>query len=127
MKVKLVRPGLAEQWGRARRLVVAAVIVLGLSAVAAELAARFIFGLSPLVYSRPPHPVLFAADEVAPAQRLSALADAPGGPAALGYRPDGLAFEVEQDAPPPASMTTFSDFLFDHKLARYAAADVDRL
>jgi hypothetical protein len=34
--------------------------VLALTAAAAELMARYIFNLSPLVYTRPPHPVLFA-------------------------------------------------------------------
>src|SRR5262249_32971449 len=55
------------------------------------------------------------------------LYDAPGGPASLGYWPDGLAFHVDPDEPAPGSMTTLSDFLFDHKLSRYSAADVDRL
>jgi hypothetical protein len=92
----------------------------------AELVARTIFGLSPLVYKRPFHPLFVAADWVAPA-RLSALSDAPGGPASLGYRPDGLTFHTDPEAPAPASMTTLSDFLFDHNLSRYSADDVDRL
>src|SRR5262249_62202884 len=97
-----------------------------LSAITAELVARHIFDLSPLVYTRPPHPVLVVGDQTAPA-KLSALYDAPGGPTSLGYWPDGVAFQVDPDAPAPASMTTLSDFLFEHKLSRYSAADVDRL
>ena len=116
----------ASLWARACQFVVGGFIVVALSAAAAELIARHVFGLSPLVYTRPPHPVLVTADQVPPA-RLSKLRDAPGGPASLGYRPDGLAFQADPDAPPPASMTTLSDFLFDHVLSRYSADDVDRL
>jgi hypothetical protein len=115
-----------ELWGRTCRLVVGTAIVLAVSVVMAEVVARYVFGLSPFVYTRPVHPVFIAADQTAPA-RLSALYDAPGGPAALGYWPDGLAFKNDLDAPAPASMTTLSDFLFDHKLSRYSADDVDRL
>lgn len=116
----------SERWGRTCRAVVETFIVLAISIVVAELVARYLFGLSPLVYTRPPHPLLVIGDQFAPAT-LSDLADAPGGPISLGYRPDGLAFQVDPQAQAPASMTTLSDFLFDHKLSRYSAADVDRL
>jgi hypothetical protein len=115
-----------DLWGRTCRLVVGTAIVLAFSVVMAELVARYVFDLSPLVYSRPFHPVFVSGDQTAPA-RLSALYDAPGGPASLGYWPDGLTFHEDPDAPAPASMTTLSDFLFDHKLSRYSADDVDRL
>ena len=113
-------------WARICQSVVAGVIVLALTAAAAELMARYIFNLSPLVYTRPPHPVLFVGDQTPPA-KLSALFDAPGGPASLGFWPDGLSFHTDPTAPPPGSMTTLSDFLFEHKLSRYSADDVDRL
>ena len=113
-------------WARICQSVVAGVIVLALTAAAAELMARYIFKLSPLVYTRPPHPVLFAGDQAPPA-KLSTLYDAPGGPASLGYWPDGLSFHTDPAAPPPGSMTTLSDFVFEHKLSRYSADDVDRL
>ena len=116
----------AALWARTCQFVVGSFIVVALSGIAAELIARHIFDLSPLVYTRPPHPVLFTGDQVPPA-KLSELYNAPGGPASLGYLPDGLAFRADPDAPPPASMTTLSDFLFDHKLSRYSADDVDRL
>ena len=116
----------SERWGRTCRAVVETVIVLALSFLVSELVARYLFGLSPLEYTRPPHPLLVIGDQMAPA-KLSDLDTAPGGPASLGYRPDGLAFQVDPEAPAPASMTTLSDFLFDHKLSRYSADDVDRL
>jgi hypothetical protein len=116
----------ATLWSRTCQLLVASLIVIALSSVAAELTARYIFDLSPLVYTRPPHPVLLTGDQVPPA-KLSTLYDAPGGPTSLGYWPDGLAFHVDPDATAPASMTTLSDFLFEHKLSRYSADDVDRL
>jgi hypothetical protein len=115
-----------DLWGRTCRLVVGTAIVLAFSVIVAELVARYIFDLSPLVYKRPFHPVFVAADQTTPA-KLSALYDAPGGPASLGYWPDGLTFHEDPDAPAPVSMTTLSDFLFDHKLSRYSADDVDRL
>ena len=62
-----------------------------------------------------------------PPTKLSDLYNAAGGPTSLGYWPDGLAFHADAHAPAPASMTTLSDFLFDHKLSRYSADDVDRL
>jgi hypothetical protein len=101
-------------------------LVVALSAVAAELVARYIFDLSPLVYTRPLQPVFVTGDQVPPA-RLAALHDAPGGPGSLGYWPGGLAFHVDPAAPPPASTTTLSDFLFEHPLSRYSARDVDRI
>jgi len=53
-------------WARICQSVVAGVIVLSLTAAAAELMARYIFNLSPLVYTRPPHPVLFAGNQAVP-------------------------------------------------------------
>ncbi|MGD9884082.1 MAG: hypothetical protein AB7U95_28625 [Reyranella sp.] len=102
------------------------VIVFGLSFIAAELIARYVFGLSPLEYTRPPHPLLVIGDQFEPA-KLSDLATEPGGPVSLGYRPDGVAFQADPQGPVPATMTTLSDFLFDHKLSRYSADDMDRL
>jgi hypothetical protein len=118
--------GRATLWARACQWLVGTLLVVALSAVAAELVARTLFDLSPLVYTRPPQPVFVTGDQVAPAM-LAALRDAPGGPGSLGYRPDGLAFHADPAAPPPDSMTTLSDFLFDHPLSRYAAGDVDRI
>src|SRR5262249_38932979 len=126
MKLRGIVLSLADVWGRACRMVVGTLIVLALSVIMAELVARHFFDLSPLVYSRPPHPVFVTADQTAPA-KLSALYPAPGGPTSLGDWPDGLACHVDPDAPTPASMTTLSDLLFDHKLSRYSADDMDRL
>jgi hypothetical protein len=118
--------GRATLWARTCQWLVGTLLVAALSAVAAELVARTLFGLSPLVYTRPPQPVLVTGDQVPPAM-LAALHDAPGGPGSLGYRPGGLAFQADPAAPPPASMTTLSDFLFEHPLSRYSARDVDRI
>src|SRR5262245_31905347 len=126
MKLRGTLVSVGDAWGRACRLVVGTVIVLALSVIMAEVVARYLFDLSPLVYTRPPHPVFVIGDQTAPA-KLSNLYDAPGGPTSLGYWPDGLSFHVDPDAPAPASMTTLSDFLFDHKLSRYSADDMDRL
>src|SRR5262245_34430875 len=116
----------AALWGRFCQFVVGSIVVAALAATATELIARHIFNLSPLVYTRPPHPLLFTGDQ-GPAAKRSQLREAPGGPVSLGYWPNGLAFGVDANAPAPASMTTLSDFLFEHKLSRYSAADVDRL
>ena len=113
-------------WSRTCQSLVASFIVISLSTIAAELVARYVFNLSPLEYARQVSPVLTTGDQVPPA-RLSALYDAPGGPGSLGYRPGGLTFDVDPAAPPPASMTTISDFVFEHELSRYSADDVDRL
>lgn len=116
----------ATLWQRSCQFVVGTIIVVALTAIATELIARNIFDLSPLAYTRPPHPLLFTGDQVPPT-KLSELYTAPGGPVSLGYSPNGLAFSVDADAPSPGSMTTLSDFLFEHKLSRYTADDVDRL
>jgi hypothetical protein len=126
MKSEGMAASLSRLWGSACRFVVGAVVVLALSVIVAELMARSLFDLSPLVYTRPPHPLLVVGDQASPA-KLADLYNAPGGPMSLGYRPDGLAFEADSQAPTPTSMTTLSDFLFDHKLSRYSADDVDRL
>jgi hypothetical protein len=118
--------GRATLWARTCRSLVGILLVAALSAVAAELVARTVFDLSPLVYTRSLQPVLVTGDQVPPA-RLAALRYAPGGPDSLGYRPGGLAFQTDPAAPPPDSMTTLSDFLFDHQLSRYSARDVDRI
>jgi hypothetical protein len=118
--------GRATLWARTCQALVGTLLVVALSAVAAELIARYIFDLSPLVYTRPPHPVFVTGDQVPPAM-LAALHDAPGGPGSLGYWPGGLAFHVDPAAPPPASATTLSDLLFEHQLSRYSAGDVDRI
>ena len=113
-------------WARTCQSLVGTLLVVALSAVAAELVARYVFDLSPLVYTRTLQPVFVMGDQVPPAM-LAALRDARGGPGSLGYRPSGLAFQVDPDAPPPASATTLSDFLFEHQLSRYSARDVDRI
>jgi hypothetical protein len=118
--------GRATLWARTCQSLVGTLLVVALSAVAAELVARYIFDLSPLVYTRPPQPVFVTGNQVPPA-KLAALHDAPGGPGSLGYRPGGLAFQTDPAAPPPDSMTTLADFLFEHPLSRYSARDVDRI
>jgi hypothetical protein len=118
--------GRGTLWARTCQSLVGTLLVVALSAVAAELVARYVFDLSPLVYTRTLQPVFVMGDQVPPAM-LAAMRDAPGGPGSLGYRPSGLAFQVDPAAPPPTSATTLSDFLFEHQLSRYSARDVDRI
>src|SRR5260370_36630777 len=92
--------GRATLWARTCQSLVGTLLVVALSAVAAELIARCIFDLSPLVYTRPPHPVFVTGDQVPPPM-LAALRDAPGGPGSLGYWPGGLACPVGPAPPPP--------------------------
>jgi hypothetical protein len=80
-------------WARTCQSLVATMLVVALSVVAAELVARHIFGLSALVYTRPLQPVFMMGDQVPPAM-LAALRDAPGGPGSLGQRDDSVGLSV---------------------------------
>ena len=79
--------GRATLWARTCQSLVGTLLVVALSAVAAELVARYVFDLSPLVYTRTLQPVFVMGDQVPPAM-LAALRDARGqlGPLEPGLR-----------------------------------------
>ena len=102
-----------------------ALITLAISAVAAEMIARWLFGLEPLNYQYSYQPLFVTGDSQngVPNNRL---AFAPGGPDSLGYKERGFGFYASPEVV-PASSTQLSDFLFAHILSRYRAAEVDRI
>src|SRR4029079_12139233 len=102
-----------------------ALITLAISAVAAEMIARWLFGLEPLNYQYSCQPLFVTGDSQngVPNNRL---AFAPGGPDSLGYKERGFGFYASPEVV-PASSTQLSDFLFAHILSRYRAAEVDRI
>ena len=113
----------ARNWARS---IVATFAVLAVSAFAAEFAARIFFGLETLEYRRPYQPIFVSGDY----HYLMPNADlpyVPGGAVALGYREGTFGLFYDATTPPPRSSTTFTDFLFSHRHARYNAAEVDRI
>jgi len=107
------------------RTIVATLAILVVSAIVAELAARWVFGLQPLHYRWPYQPLFVTGDYqyLVPNDRL---AFAPGGPDALGYKQHGFGFYASPETM-PASSTPLSDFLFAHDRSRYSAQEVDRI
>jgi hypothetical protein len=107
------------------RVIVATLVTLAVSVVAAEMIARWVFGLQPLHYRWPYQPLFVTGDYqyLVPNDRLPF---APGGPDALGYTERGLGFYASPESI-PASSTSLSDFLFSHDRSRYPAAEVDRI
>jgi len=107
------------------RTIVATLAILVVSALVAELAARWVFGLQTLHYRWPYQPLFVTGDYqyLVPNDRL---AFAPGGPDALGYKQHGFGFYASPETM-PASSTPLSDFLFSHDRSRYSAQEVDRI
>ncbi len=107
------------------RTIVATLAILIVSAIVAEAAARWVFGLQPLHYRWPYQPLFVTGDYqyLVPNDRL---AFAPGGPDALGYKQRGFGFYASPETM-PASSTPLSDFLFAHDRSRYSAEEVDRI
>ncbi len=115
--------GQGSNWARA---IVATLGVAVVSAVAAEFAARVFFDLETLQYRRGYQPMFISGDYhyLMPNEQLPYV---PGGPVALGYHEGPFGFYYDAATPPPHSSTTFADFLFAHRHARYNAAEVDRI
>ena len=113
----------ARDWARS---IVATAAVLLVSAFAAELAARTIFGLDTLQYRRPYQPVFVSGDYhyLMPNEKLPYV---PGGPVALGYREGRFGLYYDATTTPPNSSTSLTDFLYAHRHARYNSAEVDRI
>lgn len=110
-------------WSRA---VVATLVVVIVSALAAEIVARTVFGLETLQYRRPYQPLFVSGDYhyLMPNEQLPFV---PGGAQAMGYREGRFGFHYEPGTPSPRTTTSFTDFLFAHSMSRYSAAEVDRL
>lgn len=108
-----------------RKILATLMIVVG-SAVAAELIARQFFDLDTLQYRRPYQPIFVSGDYhyLMPNEELPFV---PGGPVAMGYKPGPFGFYYSADTPPPHSSATLADYLFAHKRSRYDAAEIDRL
>lgn len=110
-------------WSRAILATLATIVV---AAIAAEMAARSFFGLATLQYGWTYQPVFVSGDYhyLKPNAELPYV---PGGPVALGYRESGFGMHYDPATPPPRSSSSFADYLFTHSLARYDAAEVDRI
>lgn len=108
------------------RTIVATLVVLMLSAAAAEIAARALFGFVTLQYRWSYHPIFVSGDYhyLVPNDELPFVRE---GPVAMGYRPRALGFHYDPQPPMPRSETSLTDFLFGHNRARYSAAEVDRI
>jgi hypothetical protein len=111
---------------KALKAIVGALAVLIVSALTAEFTGRWIFGLQPLMYGYPYHPLLVSGDYYYLVSN-DGLAAGPGGPTALGYEADRWSYRYRATTPPPRSSTDFTDFLFSHNRARYPAKTVDEL
>ncbi|MFO1160585.1 MAG: SGNH/GDSL hydrolase family protein [Reyranellaceae bacterium] len=121
MQVRL--PTSFRAWPRA---ILATLVVVVVSAFAAEFIARQFFDLETLEYRRPYQPIFVSGDYhyLMPNEELPFV---PGGPVAMGYRPGPFGFYYSADTPPPHSAATLADYLFAHKRSRYDAAEIDRL
>lgn len=121
-----MRGAQGKKSGNWSRAIVATLVIVVLSAAAAEIVARSVFGLETLQYRRPYQPIFVSGDYhyLMPNERLPFV---PGGAAAMSYREGRFGFHYEPDTPPPRTTTGFTDFLFAHNMSRYSAAEVDRL
>jgi lysophospholipase L1-like esterase len=106
--------------------ILAALAVIVVSALVAELCARLFFGLETLQYSRPYAPVFVSGDYHygMPNAELPYVTE---GPVSLGYKETALGFEYDPATKPPRTAGTFADFLFAHYMSRYNAGEVDRI
>ena len=107
-------------------LTMVAVVTVSVTAVVAEIVARLIFGLQPLVYGYPYHPIFVSGDYYYLASN-DELARGPGGPTALGYEADVLSYRYPVAALPPRNSTDLSNFLFRHNRSQYDSNAVDDL
>jgi hypothetical protein len=108
------------------RTIVSTFVTVIVSLVVAELVARTVFGLKPLVIQTP-YPPIYALAEFDNLSTNAEMAHGPSGPLAYGYEEGVFGYYYDGRTPPPRSSTNLSDFLFRHTLSRYDAATIDRL
>lgn len=108
------------------KAVVVAAIALFATVLAAELVARTVFGLQPLMFGYPYHPIFVSGDYYY-LNTNEQLARGPGGPAAYGYEEGFFGYHYDPKAPASHSSMNFADFLFNHNRSRYKSAEVDRI
>ena len=108
------------------KAVVVAAAVLCAAMLAAEIAARTVFGLQPLMFGYPYHPIFVSGDYYY-LNTNEQLARGPGGPTAYGYEEGILGYHYDPKTPASHSSTNFADFLFNHTRSRYSNAEVDRI
>jgi hypothetical protein len=106
--------------------VLTTLLVVLVSLLVAEIVARTIFGLKPLEMRNPYQPIFALAelDHRSPSADIAAGASGPGG---YGYEAGTFGYYYTGRAALPRSSTALADFLFDHRLSRYSAEDIDRI
>jgi lysophospholipase L1-like esterase len=108
------------------KAVVAVAAALCATVLAAEIAARTVFGLQPLMFGYPYHPIFVSGDYYY-LNTNEQLARGPGGPTAYGYEEGILGYHYDPQTPPSHSSANFADFLFNHNRSRYSSVEVDRI
>jgi lysophospholipase L1-like esterase len=105
---------------------VVAAAALCATLLAAEIVARTVFGLQPLMFGYPYHPIFVSGDYYY-LNTNDQLARGPGGPMVYGYEEGIFGYHYDPKTPASHSSTNFADFLFNHTRARYNNAEVDRI
>jgi hypothetical protein len=101
-------------------------LVVLASLVVAEIVARTIFDLPPLELRNPYQPVFALAEQDHRSTNADIATDA-SGPSGYGYERGTFGYYYTGQGPLPRSSTALSDFLFDHRLSRYSAEEIDRI
>jgi lysophospholipase L1-like esterase len=108
------------------KAVVVAAVALCAALMAAELVARTLFGLQPLMFGYPYHPIFVSGDYYY-LNTNEQLAHGPGGPTAYGYDEGFFGYHYDPKTPASHSSSNFADFLFNHSRSRYNNVEVDRI
>jgi hypothetical protein len=106
------------------KAVVVAAAALCLTVAAAEIVARTVFGLQPLMFGYPYHPIFVSGDYYY-LNTNEQLANGPGGPTAYGYEEGLFGYHYDPRTKAPHTSSNFADFLFNHTRSRYSSAEVD--
>lgn len=108
------------------KAVVVVAAALCATLLAAEIVARTVFGLQPLMFGYPYHPIFVSGDYYY-LNTNEQLARGPGGPTAYGYEEGVFGYHYDPKTPASHSSANFADFLFNHTRSRYSTAEVDRV
>jgi lysophospholipase L1-like esterase len=106
------------------KAVVVAAAALCITVAAAEIVARAVFGLQPLMFGYPYHPIFVSGDYYY-LNTNEQLANGPGGPTAYGYEEGLFGYHYDPKTKAPHTSSNFTDFLFNHTRSRYNNAEVD--
>jgi hypothetical protein len=96
-------------------------------AIGLEMGARLVLGYKPLRFSRPYDPIFVSGDFFEAMSRRELEKNATNGPAKYNYRPIGSEQYQWNGQVMATSLTSLSDFLFDHYLSRYTSREVDNI